>query len=158
MSMPVSRLLLARPSSDLTQYGTLYTLGYASSGDRERLERLMHDHRRLLVDTRFSPWSRWYPAFQRQALHQRYNLDEQAHLPQAVHAVRYVWYGATLGNVNFQSGGPIRLANPVQGVQNVVVSLREGRDVILLCACADAMRCHRTLVAKLVQDALVLIS
>jgi uncharacterized protein (DUF488 family) len=118
----------------------------------------MQDHRRLLVDTRWKPWSRWHPNFRREALHQRYNLDEQAHLPQSNRHVRYVWFGATLGNVNDQSRGPIRLANPKPGMKQVVTWLREGRDDMLLCACADAILCHRTLVAKFVQDALAALS
>jgi hypothetical protein len=93
MSIAVSQLPLAYTSFALTQPGTLYTTGYAPSADRERLERLMHDHRRLLVDRRLHPWSwsRWYPNFRREALHQRDNLDELAHLQHAARRVCSVW-------------------------------------------------------------------
>jgi uncharacterized protein YeaO (DUF488 family) len=33
--------------------------------------------------------------------------------------------------------------------------LSRGSSLILLCACKDARTCHRTLVAKLIQDALI---
>jgi hypothetical protein len=94
-----------------------------------------------------------FPAFCREQLHHRYNVAEQAHLPVGERVVRYVWY-RSLGNRNYRQGGPIQLASPEQGVRHVVAALLAGRDVILLCACADARRCHRLLVARLVQDAL----
>jgi uncharacterized protein (DUF488 family) len=158
MSMPVSTLPSSPQSSDLTSIGTLYTIGYAARADRKRLDVLMHDHRRLLVDTRFTPCCSWNSAFRREALAQRYNSAEQAHLPQTSRRIRYVWLGATLGNRCKQSGGPMQLANPDQGIKQIMTVLCEGRDVILLCECADQSRCHRTLVAKLVQDALTALS
>jgi uncharacterized protein (DUF488 family) len=139
---------------DLMRLGTLYTLGYATRADRKRLDALMRDHQRLLVDTRSTPCCSWNPAFRREVLVQRYNCDEQAHLPQGQRRIRYLWLGETLGNVNARAGGPMQLANLDQGSKQIMTVLCEGRDVILLCECADQSRCHRTLVAKLVQDAL----
>lgn len=130
------------PSPDITQLGTLYTIGYSNQADRQRLEQLMHDHRRRLSDIRFAPRSRAYPEFGRKQLHARFNVQEQASLPVAERRVRYVWYQA-LGNRNYATGIP-----------HVVAHLIAGRDVILLCACANARHCHRTLVAKLVQEQL----
>lgn len=138
---------------DIMQIGTLYTVGYSNPADRSRLDQLMQDPRRLLVDIRFSPRSRPHPDFCREQLHTRFNVTEQAHLPEALRRVRYIWYQA-LGNRNYANGKSIHLDDPERGIPQVVASLREGRDVILLCACSDERRCHRLLVARLVQDAL----
>lgn len=137
----------------VSSVGTLYTIGYANKTERERLSHLMQAHHRLLVDIRSVPSSRAYPDFCRQQLHLRYNVAEQEHLPVGERGVRYVWY-QSLGNRNYKQGGPIELTHPELGVRHVVAALLAGRDVILLCACADERRCHRTLVAQLVQDAL----
>ncbi len=140
-------------SPHLMSIGTLYTLGYSKAGAISRLEQLMQDDRRLLVDIRLTPFSRAYPAFCREQLHHRYNVAEQAQLPVEERVVRYVWY-RSLGHRNYRQGGPIQLEQPEQGVGHVVAALLAGRDVILLCSCADERHCHRTLVAQLVQEAL----
>jgi len=107
----------------------------------------------LLVDIRYAPRSRFYPQFRREALDRRYNVAGLSPMPASCQHVRYVWY-QSLGNRNYAKGGPIRLDNPELGIPQVVAELRAGRDVILLCACCDESRCHRLLVARLVQDAL----
>lgn len=137
----------------VSSVGTLYTIGYANRAEWEHLSQLMQAHHRLLVDIRYVPYSRAYPDFCRQRLHLRYNVTEQEHLPVGERVVRYVWY-QSLGNRNYNQNGPIQLDHPEPGVQHVVAALLTRRDVILLCACADERRCHRTLVAQLVQDAL----
>ncbi|SRR5579875_2316182 len=139
--------------SSTSAVGTLYTIGYTNQAEQQRLGQLMQARHRLLVDIRFTPFSRAFPAFCREQLHHRYNVAEQAHLPVGERVARYVWY-RSLGNRNYRQGGPIQLANPEQGVRHVVAALLAGRDVILLCACADERHCHRTLVAQLVQEAL----
>ena len=140
---------------DITQVGTLYTIGYASQADRIRLDDLMQDERRLLIDIRYAPRSRFYPAFGRAALDGRYNVAEPSPMPASERRVRYVW-SQSLGNRHDANGGPILLDTPALGIAQVVATLLEGRDVILLCACRDEARCHRLLVARLVQDALAI--
>jgi uncharacterized protein (DUF488 family) len=140
-------------STSASAVGTLYTIGYANRAEQQRLGQLMQARHRLLVDIRLTPFSRAFPDFCREQLHHRYNVAEQAHLPVGERVVRYVWY-RSLGNRNYRQGGPIQLASPEQGVRHVVAALLAGRDVILLCACADERHCHRLLVARLVQDAL----
>lgn len=78
--------------SSTSAVGTLYTIGYTNQAEQQRLGQLMQARHRLLVDIRFTPFSRAFPAFCREQLHHRYNVAEQAHLPVGKRVARYVWY------------------------------------------------------------------
>jgi len=121
--------------------GVIYSLGYSQRGAPAQVGRLMQRERMLLLDTRYSPWSRWSPDWNRTTLQDRYGE-------------RYRW-DKRLGNVNYQRHDyAIHLAEGhEQAVQEAARELCSGTSLILLCACADPRSCHRTLVAKLVQDA-----
>ncbi len=43
------------------------------------------------------------------------------------------------------------LAAPAIGIPQVVSRLQRGESLVLLCACAQVTRCHRRVVAELVQ-------
>lgn len=124
--------------------GSLYALGYADPHTRARLEALMHQHHPyiLLLDIRYQPRSRWYPAYNRAALASRFGEH-------------YRWMQA-LGNVNYahrEQG--IQLAEGhEQAIHDAVTWLAEGTSLILLCACKHEQTCHRTLVAQRIQTAL----
>ncbi len=131
--------------------GTLYTLGYAALGSRERLDTLMGDDltaspiATLLADIRYSPRSRAFPEWSKVELEKRYR-----------HCYRAL--GWSLGNVNYQTNGPILLANPEPGIRDICWHLWRGTNVILLCVCRDEATCHRALVAKMVREALEAVS
>ncbi len=122
--------------------GTLYTIGYADIEAAAQVERLMNQEHMLLVDIRLSPRSRWRPAWNRNALRTAYGE-------------RYAWEHR-LGNLHYQDRTlDIVLAEGhMDAVREIAKLLIAGASIILLCACKDARTCHRTLVAKLIQDAI----
>jgi hypothetical protein len=104
------------------------------------IERLMADPKVLLIDTRYSPYSKM-PQWTGTALKQKYGK-------------RYRMAGRFLGNIAFNTLGPMTLANPAIGIQGLVQYLGEGYDLIVLCGCADYHACHRRLVVDLLRDAM----
>jgi len=125
-----------------TERGTMYTLGYTDPNASARLERLMRNPRALLVDVRYQPTSRWAFQWNRAALTARYGR-------------RYVWE-RRLGTIHYRE--PERAIELAAGYQDAVreaaALLCAGTSLVLLCACKDERACHRSLVAKLIQDAL----
>ncbi|MGH2478078.1 MAG: DUF488 family protein, N3 subclade [Ktedonobacteraceae bacterium] len=120
---------------------TISTIGYTEPSAQERIDAFLAQDRarHILLDIRYRPYSRWRPAFNHQALYERYGVQyahEQA-----------------LGNVNYQ-GGPIALLDAAKGVELVLNLLRNGNTVMLLCACKDYERCHRKVVYELIIAAL----
>ncbi|MBA2391168.1 MAG: hypothetical protein H0V70_00300 [Ktedonobacteraceae bacterium] len=91
----------------------------------------MEQPQMLLIDTRFSPKSRW-AEWREGALREKYGT-------------RYRTAGAYLGNVNFQ-GGPIQIADLEEGLRGLHLYLNEGHALILLCQCADYSSCHRNVI------------
>jgi uncharacterized protein (DUF488 family) len=122
--------------------GTIYTLGYSQPKAAATLERLMRQPRMLLIDVRYQPVSRWNAQWNRAELTARYG--EQ-----------YRWE-RRLGNRNYWSRDrPIQL--PVgsrDAVRAAATLVCAGTSLVLLCCCGDERACHRSLVAKLIQDAL----
>jgi uncharacterized protein (DUF488 family) len=129
-------------NSSATERGTIYTLGYSKREAEATLERLMRHPRTLLVDVRYQPVCSFTPQWNRAFLAGRYGQ-------------RYVWE-RRLGNLHYRSRGlPIQLAPGSQhAITDAVGLLRAGTSLVLLCACADERACHRSYVAKLIQDAL----
>lgn len=112
----------------------VYPCGYSIHS--HLIERLMCDiPNLLLIDTRAVPHSR-IAGWSQSALEQRFGN-------------RYRWAGKFLGNVNYASAGPIRLANPVTGIAGLVRYLQEGYDLILLCGCREYEQCHRRVIVDL---------
>jgi hypothetical protein len=121
----------------------LLTMGYAAPGSMERLEEFLSQEKVMLVDIRFSPRSRWCPAWNKKALIERTD-GRYLHVPE-------------LGNRNYnQLGKPIELAGPLESARESLVSLlQEGFSVMLLCACKDYEVCHRKVVYELVVSSAV---
>ncbi len=122
--------------------GTIYTLGYSQRKAAAMLERLLRQPAILLLDVRYQPTSRWNPQWTRAALAARYG--EQ-----------YRWE-QRLGNVNYWSHtrGIQLSARWQEAVGEAATLLCTGTSLVLLCCCGDERARHRTLVAKLIQDAL----
>ena len=116
---------------------TIYTYGYLA-GTPEHLAAAVYEHDAVLVDIRYMPYSR-LPQWRSGSLRQPLGNG------------RYRFCGE-LGNVNYQGGGPIRLAYPDAGVA-VVAALLSEHPVILLCGCRDVLTCHRLVAADLVAGA-----
>ncbi len=123
---------------------TLYTLGYSQRKAAATLERLLRQPYTLLVDVRYQPLCRWNPEWNRADLAARYG--EQ-----------YRWE-RRLGNVNYWSRERIihLPAGWRKAVHEAASLLCAGTSLVLLCACSDERTCHRSLIAKLIQDALPL--
>ncbi len=66
---------------------------------------------------------------------------------------RYGWFGETLGNLNFKSGGPIKLVNPEPGIAHLADLLQQGYNLLPFCGCANYHTCHRSEVIDLLQRA-----
>ena len=65
----------------------------------------------------------------------------------------YYWHLPALGNLDYRHEDPTRvtLAAPVIGIPQLVSRLQRGEALALLCACSEVTRCHRRVVAELVQ-------
>lgn len=118
--------------------GKVYPFGYSAPGALSSLDALMSDESTLLIDTRFSPRS-MRPEWRQEALQSKYNK-------------RYHWAGHFLGNRNFK-GGDIVLADPDTGIRGLRTYLREGYNLVLLCACREYETCHRKKIVDLLQQA-----
>jgi hypothetical protein len=66
---------------------------------------------------------------------------------------RYRWAGEYLGNVNFRTDKPIKLANPTIGIRGLKGYLRIGYNLILMCGCRDYEACHLHEIVTLLQQA-----
>lgn len=108
---------------------TIYTIGYQNKvHNAQHLKRIAEHLQAVVVDTRFSPFSRnpeWRSGWLKQVLGERY-IGERA-----------------LGNKNYQNGGPIELADPEAAWERLEPVMWE-QDIILMCACRDQHSCHRT--------------
>jgi len=131
-----------RTNTNPIERGAIYTLGYSQHNAASTLERLLRQPRILLLDVRYQPICRWNPAWNRADLAARYG--EQ-----------YRWE-PRLGNVNYWSQTrPIHFPTGYrQAVRETANLLCAGTSLVLLCCCRDERSCHRSLVAKLVQEAL----
>jgi activating signal cointegrator 1 len=117
---------------------TIFTYGYQGSTP-EQLLGTIKELDAVLVDIRYSPWSP-NPRWRKPALQVLVGAD------------RYLWI-QDLGNVNYKSGGPIRLLWPEAGVEYVRPILGR-RPIVLLCACRDWETCHRRDAAEYLAEAL----
>jgi uncharacterized protein (DUF488 family) len=121
----------------MTKYGTLYTVGYATLEGIEQLQAFLAQEV-FLVDIRYFPASRWQPEWSRKRLSERF-APNYRHIRE-------------LGNINYHSSDlPIQLLDAKHGISWIASLLQQGQDICLLCACADWERCHRRVVAELLQ-------
>ncbi len=114
----------------------IHTIGY-SKWSREALLARTRSLNGLLIDVRYSPYSRARPEFNREELARAF--------PDYRHVEQY-------GNRNFR-GGPVELAAPDDGAR-LVMELAASRDknLVLLCACGRHENCHRSRAATHLRD------
>ncbi len=124
---------------------TLYTVGYGI--ERWRPGAVTAELKRLylagasmdtIIDVRLHPFSQDLPDWNRERLSSRWRHQ-------------YIW-SEELGNVNHQNrAAGIQLLDEKSGLQLIQAWLVFS-DVLLLCQCADASKCHRSYVAKKLQE------
>lgn len=119
--------------------GTLYTFGYAGLRTADDVAETLGDRVTTVVDIRYSRWSR-NPTFSQRTAE---TIDAAGY--------GYEW-AQGLGNAEYRTGG-MRLADP-SAVHQLTDRLDAGESVAILCVCADATTCHRTLVSDLAQNEL----
>ncbi len=129
-------------NSRATLRGTIYTLGYRQPNAAVTLALLLRQPHTRLLDVRYQPTSRWNPQWNRAALAARYGAQ-------------YRWE-RRLGNLNYRSRDrAIQLpGNAQDAVREAAGLICAGTSLVLLCACGDERACHRSYVAKLLQDTL----
>lgn len=116
----------------------LYTLGYSGLAPQELLAFAQRE-KALVVDVRLSPLSRragWAQPALRELLGERYR-----HVP-------------AFGNRNYKNDGPIALADPGAGFEQVRPWLEQDQPLILLCVCEHWQHCHRRNVAEYIEGRL----
>jgi hypothetical protein len=64
---------------------------------------------------------------------------------------RYGWFGETLGNRHYKTGGPIKLVNPEPGIAYLADLLHQGYNLLPFCGCASYELCHRRQVIDLLR-------
>jgi uncharacterized protein (DUF488 family) len=124
-----------------TGLGTLIDFGYGSLRSVEDLARLLGAIQAdLLVDVRFSRRSR-NPLF---------SGDAAGATARAAGVASYV-AEPRLGNPSYRTAGTQGIAD-AGGLETVLAALREGRNVALMCACAELSACHRRTVINLAEE------
>jgi uncharacterized protein (DUF488 family) len=113
----------------------VYTFGYAPARPAA-LRGHVAALSAVVVDVRLRPWS-LHPAWREDAPRRGLPPGRYLHEP-------------GFGDLNRRPGGPVRLADPEAAFGRVGLVL-VAAPVILLCACADPRRCHRTAVARLLE-------
>lgn len=114
---------------------TVIPFGYGFKESMQVLQQLMEDPTTYLVDIRKSPKT-GYTGFNDYELKQQFRD-------------RYVPV-LELGNLNYK-GGPIRIANPIQGIDRLVKGLNKGYRLVVLCGCRDYDGCHRKTAVELLK-------
>jgi hypothetical protein len=110
---------------------TIYTAGYGAGWTPATLRDEVLRLGAVLWDIRYRPHSRRVE-WERAALRAQFDPGQYAHEP-------------ALGNPNYQ-GGPIALAAPDRAVP-AARRLLARCPIVLLCACANARTCHRSVAA-----------
>ncbi len=122
----------------------VFTIGHSNHTPEKFLELLTRHNINALADVRSSPYSRYLPHFNKQAL--------QSYLPQS--EIRYVFLGAELGarpkDVNCYVDGKAvyekiaELDTFHQGLERILKGAKNHR-IALLCAEKDPITCHRAI-------------
>ncbi len=116
----------------------IFTIGYTSTTPEELMS-LVDELGAKLVDIRISPYSKDYRW--RQKSLEQYFSDKYLHIKE-------------FGNEHYKIGS-IKIANPEAGITKIKYAI-EKQPIILLCACYDHQKCHRSKVASLLAEAFVL--
>jgi uncharacterized protein (DUF488 family) len=128
--------------------GTIYTIGHSTHA-AERFVELVRQHGvQVVVDTRSSPYSRYSPQFDREALKETVITA----------GLRYLWMGDAVGGrpkdeACYDGEGHVlygRVAAQAE-FQQAVARIERGAEefkVVLLCSEEDPAHCHRRLLVS----------
>lgn len=123
---------------------TLFALGYASCrGVAEFTELLAGNHIDLLVDVRFSPFSR-------NPLWRSVETTKLTVLRSGLVDV-YI-HEKGLGNPDYKSSKPATRVHDISRLEPVLAALRSGQSVGLMCYCPTTAKCHRRLLVQAVLE------
>jgi len=111
----------------------IFTFGYGNRAIFELAPLVFELRPFCVIDVRLRPWTR-QPGW---------SLPEL----KAQFAGEYHWW-RSLGNVNFEKGGKVKLFDERKGMKKLVALMRQGISPILLCAEQSPDACHRTLIAE----------
>lgn len=124
---------------------TVYTVGHSTHSAARFLDLLRQRDITAIGNVRSNPYSRFNPQFNREALEE--TLRDAA--------IRYIFLGKELGarsddascyqDGKVQYGRIARTELFRQGVEQVLDGIRKGLRVALMCAEADPIECHRTI-------------
>jgi len=113
----------------------VYPCSYSAHGPL--IEWLMRETSTLFIDTRYKAYS-VLPQWQEKTLRERYGK-------------RYRTAGACLGNLNYK-GGPIQIADVEKGIRGLLMYLREGYKLLLVCGCRQYETCHVKVIVELLRQ------
>ena len=118
--------------------GVLCTLGYSGLRGADDLRALLHDTPvDTIVDVRLSPYSG--------------NRAFSTGMRRTVEAAGFAYvHIPDLGNLAYKTGGT-QIRN-LEAIEAVLMMLRAGQSVALLCVCAQPKDCHRWTLAQAALD------
>lgn len=117
---------------------TIYTVGYNAGWTPELLRRELDRHNAILLDIRANPTSS-RAEWRRAAMAAFYGTN--------------YFHQPALGNLNYATGGPIKLANPERAADVIGRTLKHC-SIALLCGCRDVHACHRKVAAEFLAERL----
>ena len=104
----------------------IFTIGHSVQVFSEFTKKLKDNQIDMLVDVRTSPYSRYCPQFNRNALSR--GLQEEN--------IQYLWKGNNLGgkgkNVDYD-----------EAIDELVEMAKEGKKICVMCTEKDYLKCHR---------------
>jgi uncharacterized protein (DUF488 family) len=122
----------------------LFTIGYGSLKIDQFVRRLRQHRIDFLIDVRSKPYSRYKPAFKKEALAARLQAE----------GIRYVFMGDTLGGLpedrSCYTDGKVDYIKcrekpfHKRGIKRLRDAWDQGLRVALMCACSKPEKCHRT--------------
>jgi uncharacterized protein (DUF488 family) len=118
--------------------GICYTVGYGQVVPDKAYERIPGDV--MVVDVRVNPYHAWHQGHTASGLLKRFG-------------VRYLGV-PPLGNAGMRADTwePISRGMAEHNLDGLADLLHSGQSICLLCACADARRCHRRFIAEALQE------
>jgi uncharacterized protein (DUF488 family) len=122
--------------------GTLFTFGYGKLKGPADLAQLIAGYQiDTVVDVRFQPSGR-NPLWRKEVVA---NTVQRGGIHEYIHA-------QGLGNPDFKNGKPATRVVRWEDIHIVTDELAKGKNVALMCVCADTPHCHRRLIVAEVRE------
>jgi len=147
----ITKREFSKSAGNMESQPPIFTVGYGSLKIDQFVSRLQQHRIEFLIDVRSKPYSRYKPAFKKEALDGRLQAE----------GITYVFMGDTLGGLpedrSCYTDGKVDYIKcrdkPFhrQGIKRLRKAWNKGLRVALMCACSKPEKCHR---AKLVGESL----